>query len=468
MFIARENELNELRSLANHQRFEFLVMFGRRRVGKTELLRQLSKEYDTLFYSAQIKNAPINLSDFSDKITEHFHLGTGLSFASWEKAFEFISNNQKERLIVIIDEFPFLANGNPTILSTLQHIIDHNWKNKNLFLILCGSAVSFMEKEVLSAKSPLYGRRTAMMEVKPFDYYDASLFTPNLDDETKAIVYGAFGGIPKYLELYDPSLSLKDNLLQNILKTTSYLFEEPDFLLRTELRETAVYNSILEAMAMGNAKINDISSQIHEENTKTVKYISVLNQLRIVQREVPATEDIHKSKKSIYSFKDNFFRFWYSFVFPHKQEIELLGAELTYSYVENGLSSYMGLIFEKMCQDYLLRCIRSRKIDFIPEHMGKWWGANPYRKDEKGRPKQDDIDILMYNKECCLLGECKFTNEKFRYEDYTALVEISQMFKQERKSYYLFSKRGFDQRILKEAEMDTRIVLVELKDLYQV
>ncbi len=468
MFIAREKEMQTLIQMAESNKFEFMVIYGRRRVGKTELLNQLAKKYKTLFYSAQEKNDAMNLLSFSERTAEYYHLGKGFYFSSWENAFEFIGNQEEERLILIIDEFPFIALENPTIMSILEHIIDHNWSKKNIKLILCGSSISFMEKEVLSSKSPLYGRRTGSMEIKPFDYYDASLFTENLSAETKAYIYGIFGGIPKYLELYDADDTLKKNIESQILKNTSYLFEEPTYLLKTELREISVYNSILEALANGNAKISEIANQIHEENTKTSKYINVLNQLRITEKIVPATEEIAQSKKTLYQFQDNFFHFWYRFVFPHKQEIELFGEEIGYQFIENNLNQYMGSIFEKMCMEYLIRLVKKGQLSFIPQHIGKWWGANPYRKNEKGYPMQDDIDILMYNKDYCLLGECKFKNENFKVEDFMILTERAKMFHQEHKLYYLFSKKGFDKKLIQIADENTHVHLITLDNLYSI
>lgn len=468
MFIAREKEMQTLRNLADSNQFEFLIMYGRRRVGKTELLNQISKEYHTLFYSAQKRNDSMNLLSFSKQVSQFFLQGNTLSFETWSHAFEYIGNNVKERILVIIDEFPFLAEENYTIMSMLQHVIDHNWKSKNIMLILCGSSISFMEKEVLSAKSPLYGRRTASMEILPFDYYDASKFTPDIDNEVKACIYGIMGGIPKYLELFDSKKSFQDNVKNNILKNTSYLFDEPEFLMRTELRETGIYNSILETIANGNAKVSEISDHIHEENTKTSKYLNVLCKLRILERLIPATEDINRSKKTLYVFNDLFFRFWYSYIFPNKQQIELFGEDSIYPEIESSLSGYMGLVFEKMCHEYLIRLIQNKKIDFIPKRIGKWWGVNPYRKDSDGRYVQDDIDILAYNDRTCLLGECKFTNEKFKYKDLVALQEISQIFHQERKLFYLFSKIGFDSKVIEEANKDSRVHLVTLEDIYNL
>lgn len=465
MFIARENEMRLLRQIAESDHFELLVMYGRRRVGKTELLNQLSKEYKTLFYSAQEKNDAMNFDSFSKKVKEYFNMNEGIQFSTWEVLFNIIGE-QADTMILIIDEFPFLALENPSLMSILQHVIDHNWSKKKIKLILCGSSISFMEKEVLAYKSPLYGRRTYSMEVRPFDYYDSSLFTKNVDSITKSLIYGILGGVPKYLSLYDEKKDFEFNLKELILKPNSYLYNEPNYLLRTELRETSVYNSILEAIALGNSKLSEISGHIHEDTSKTSKYLNVLDQLKIVERIVPATEDIHKSKKSLYQFQDNFFKFWYRFVFPNTQTLELFGEEAVFPKIIEQLNSYMGLVFEKMCSDYLIREVRKGKMPFIPEKMGKWWGMNPYRK-ENNKPVVDDIDILLLSKECVMLCECKYTNELFKYKDYLALKEISGLFHQEKKYFTLFAKTGFDERIINEVKNNNMIRLITLDELYK-
>ena len=253
-----------------------------------------------IFFSAQEKNDSLNLSDFSKAIQQYFddnHYGT---FDGWESATEYISNRiGDERLLIIIDEFPFIASENPSIKSIVQHTIDHTWKTKNIFLILCGSSVSFMEKDVMDYKSPLYGRSTAQLEVLPFDYYDSSRFFPGFSNIEKLIAYGILGGIPCYLENFDDHKSIQNNLEERILRTGAFLKEEPQVLLRMELREPAVYNSIFEAIASGSSRLNDISGKIHEESQKCSKYLSTLRSIKLIDKVTPSGED-ENSRKTLY------------------------------------------------------------------------------------------------------------------------------------------------------------------------
>ncbi|MGN1296104.1 MAG: ATP-binding protein, partial [Bacilli bacterium] len=280
--IGREKELQQLDSLYESNHFEYLVMYGRRRVGKTTLLQEFSKHTNSIFYPAREKNDTLNLEDFSKTVQLHFDHTYIASFQSWTAAFDYISKKVTDRTAIIIDEFPYIVQENPTIKSILQHTIDHDWKNKNIFLILCGSSVSIMENEIMGNKSPLHDRQTSTLEIKPFDYYESAAFFPDYSNEHKLISYGILGGIPRYLEAFNPKIDIQTNIASNIIKEGSYLYEEPDNLLKAELRETNIYNSILSAIASGRNKIIEIANYIHEDKAKVAKYLLILQTLRLV------------------------------------------------------------------------------------------------------------------------------------------------------------------------------------------
>ena len=202
--IGRMQEMNQLERMYTSERFEFMVMYGRRRIGKTTILQEFSKTHKTIFFSAQEKNDALNLQDFSRLVQEYFDGNFISNFANWEDALNYLGRkSQDKRIVLIVDEFPFLAETNPSIKSILQHKIDHDWKDRNLFLILCGSSVSFMLDDVMGYKSPLYGRSTGSMEVQPFDYLESAAFFPNYSEEEKLIAYGILGGVPRYLNAFD-------------------------------------------------------------------------------------------------------------------------------------------------------------------------------------------------------------------------------------------------------------------------
>lgn len=239
--IGRVQEMNQLERMYTSARFEFMVMYGRRRIGKTTILQEFSKTHKTIFFSAQEKNDALNLQDFSRLVQEYFDRNFISNFANWEDALNYLGRkSQNQRTVLIVDEFPFLAETNPSIKSILQHKIDHDWKERNLFLILCGSSVSFMLNDVMGYKSPLYGRSTGSMEVLPFDYLESAAFFPNYAEEEKLIAYGMLGGVPRYLNAFDPGRSLRENLISEILAEGAFLNDEPQTMLRMELREPPV------------------------------------------------------------------------------------------------------------------------------------------------------------------------------------------------------------------------------------
>lgn len=464
MFKGRKKELEFLDELYNSEKFEFLVLYGRRRVGKTELLKEFTKNKKSLFFSAQEKNDSLNLLDFSKCAQNYFEDNCFGSFSDWEAALNYITSKQsEEKLVIIIDEFPFIAAENESIKSIFQHTIDHQWKNKNIFLILCGSSVSFMESEVLGAKSPLYGRSTAHLELKGFDYFESSLFFPEYSNEEKLLAYGILGGIPCYLQTFDSSKSIEKNIAREILREGSFLKEEPNFFLKQELREPAIYNSIFEAIADGSSRINEISTKIHEENQKCSKYLGILQTIRLVKKAVPCGED-ESSRKTIYKITDNYFAFWYHFLFEKKSYYELLGPEDSAKEIlePQNFFSYFGLVFESICLEYMLRLAKNRKLPFIPAKYGKWWGNNPERKC------QDDIDVLLIDNknEKYIFCECKFKSEAFGKAEMEDMLSRKSIFSNAKETYfYAFSKSGFSDYV-KENSAANNITLVTINDLF--
>ncbi len=461
--IGRSSEINILNSLYNSSKFEYLVMYGRRRVGKTTLLQDFAKDKNAVFFPAQEKNDALNLQDFSKMIQMRLDGMFISSFEGWKEAFEYIDKKVSERTLIIIDEFPFIAEENPTIKSILQHIIDHQWKkNKNIFLILCGSSVSFMESDIMGNKSPLHDRQTSSMEVVPFDYFESSLFYPSYTNEQKLIAYGILGGVPRYLEAFDDTVSIEENISKNIIKKGSYLNEEPSNLLKAELRDPNVYNSILSAIAGGKNKVQEISDYIHEDKSKVSKYLVTLQTMRLVEKKVPCGEG-EVSRKGIYKLTDNFFRFWFRYEFTNNAYYEMLGADAASKEIMDGINDYMGDAFEGICMEYFMRKAKKKELPFVPFHMGKWWGNNLHIK------AQDDVDILMIDKtgKKGIFVECKFTNSQMPHSEYEDLKTAMLAFPNiEDKYIYFISKSGYEKSVIRHAAEDGAILL-GLDDLFK-
>ena len=460
--LGRLEELSYLNELYESHKFEFLVMYGRRRVGKTTLLQEFSKQTNTIFFPAREKNDALNLEDFSKTIQLHFDQQFISSFKSWEDAFSYIGNKTNKRTALVIDEFPYIIEENPSVKSLLQHAIDHSWKNKNIFLILCGSSVSVMENEIMGRKSPLHDRQTATLEITPFDYLESSNFFPKYSNEDKLIAYGILGGIPRYLEAFDTNKSIQENITSKIIRNGAYLYEEPDNLLKAELRETNTYNSILSAIANGRNRIIDIANYIHEDRTKVSKYLSILQTLRLIEKRVPCGEN-EKSKKSIYVIKDNFLKFWFRYEFTNNAYYAMLGPKDAASEIMRDISNLMGEVFEGICKEYLIHQAKRRQLPFIPFAIGKWWGNNPVIK------AQDDVDVLAIDRsgKKAIFMECKFTSSPMPYEEYVDLINATKSFPNIEESYlYFVSKSGYTESVKRQAKIDGAILLT-IDDLFE-
>lgn len=461
--IGRKKELNHLNELYESNAFEFLVMYGRRRVGKTTILQEFAEHSNSIFFPAREKNDALNLEDFSKVVQYHFDHNFIASFSSWEDAFNYISSKVEQRTTIIIDEFPYIIEENSSIKSILQHVIDLSWKNKNIFLILCGSSVSIIENDVMGRKSPLHDRQTSSLEIKPFDYLESSAFFKNYTNEEKLLTYGILGGIPRYLEAVDSNISIKKNIETKIIRNGAYLHEEPDNLLKAELREINVYSSILSAIANGRNKIIDIANFIHEDRTKVAKYLITLQTLRLIEKRVPCGEP-ETSKKSIYVIKDNFFKFWFRYEFTNNSYYAMLGAKEASKEIMDDISNLMGDAFEDICKEYIIRLAKQRKLPFIPYHLGKWWGTNPVIK------AQDDVDLLAIDKtgKKAIFIECKFTSQPMPYDEYEDLVTATKAFPNiEEKHLWFISKSGYTKSVVEQAKKD-HATLLTIDDLFNL
>lgn len=459
MFIGRQQELNTLRKLYNSGKFEFAVIYGRRRVGKTALISEFTKDKATIFFTGVETNAKQNLDNFSRCIMEY---STGIaadsSFASFQSALEYVFELAKsKRIVLVIDEYPYVARASKSLASTLQLLIDKNKDSSKLFLILCGSSMSYMEDHVLAYKAPLYGRRTAQLKINPFDFFEACHYFTRFSDTDKALAYGIVGGTPQYLTLIDDSLSIEENIKNTHLNPTSSIFEEPNNLLKQEVREPAIYNAVITAIATGCSKMNEISNKIDEDTSVCATYIKNLITLGIVKKESPYGEK--SSRKTIYSIEDNMFRFWYRFV-PENTSIISRGAtDLAYKRIAPELSSYMGGVFEEICKQYLWKLLLDGKCAVSFSDLGRWWGTNP------GTRAQEEIDIMGTDKDSALFAECKWTNEKVDLGVLETLAERSNLFHYKQRHFYLFAKTGFTKGCMDKAAEMGNVTLIEYAEM---
>lgn len=463
MFYCREEELGIMNRRYEKGRFECIVIYGRRRVGKTALINEFCKGKPVIYFSALNASSQENLEALSKAIyiCENPDSTNAPAYHSYADALDAITvMAAQRRLIFVIDEYPYLAKAEKSISSRLQHIIDHQWQEGKLYLILCGSSMSFMNTQVLGYESPLYGRRTAQLKIQALNYREITAFYPKLSVQDQAFLYGVTGGIPHYINKLDVEESMDEAILENLFNPSSYLFEEPENLLKQELREPAIYNSVISAIAGGASRSNEISTRVRLESGVCAKYLKVLLDLGILKKETPITEK--PGKKTIYAVDDNFFRFWYRFVPRNIPIISAGRMQLVYHQaVKRFYPDYMGLIFEKMCQEYLLRY--ARKLPFMLNDVGQWWGT-----DSKTR-KEVQIDIVGTSVEGneYLVGSCKYRNEKIGTEELELLRRYAFVFRKNGTfHYYIFSKGGFTEALL-AAQKRGEVTLLTLEDLYR-
>ena len=365
---------------------------------------------------------------------------------------------EKKRLILAIDEYPYVARSSKSLASTLQLLIDKYKDTSQLMLILCGSSMSYMEDEVLAYKSPLYGRRTAQMKIFPFSFDEACRYLKNYSDEDKALAYGIVGGTPQYLLQMDDRLSIEDNIKNTYLNPISFLYEEPTNLLKQEVREPAIYTAIITAIAVGASRMSDISNKVGEDSNICANYLKSLINLGIVKKETPYGEKT--SRKSIYSIEDNMFRFWYRFV-PNNNSVIMRGAaDIVYRRIEPQLSEYMGAVFEEICKQYLWKLLLDGNSPVEFSELGRWWGNDPIEK------KQTEIDIMgEQDKQTALFGECKWTNEKVDLGVLETLIKRSKLFSYINVHLFLFSRSGFTKGCIDKANELGNVSLVTYADM---
>lgn len=467
IFIGRKKELKLLEELYNSQKFEMLILHGRRRIGKSYLLNHFSKKYqnNTVFFTADKSAEKSNVKGFCEELNNVLKFGTFLnSFETWKDVFSFFKDIElKQRLVIIIDEFTYLHSSNPAFDSILQNAIDRVLKQKNIFLILCGSEVSTIEDIIDDSTKPLYGRKTAELKLEPFSYLEAKEFFPKYSNEEALTVYSILGGTPLYLSLFDDSLSIRENIIKNCLSTTGYLFNEVENLLRMELKETSFYKNIMLAINSGASNLNTIRDKVGEDSAKISKYISVLINLGYIKKEIPCGEK-DRIRNTLYSISDNYFAFYFAFIFKHRNILNgFISPEIFYEkeMTNEKLNAFIGKRFEDICKVYLKQQFYLGKMPFYPQEIGRWWGNNPILK------KQEEIDILALDDENAIICECKYTNEKFDLKQLKDLEQSALCINKENKSFIIFSKSGVTTKVEELIIDDSNYKVLTIEDLYR-
>lgn len=416
MFIGRETELGFLEERYHSARAELIVLYGRRRIGKTELLRQFAKGKEVVFYACTECTAAEQLARFSKRL-----LASGMSaaryvssFGDWEQAFRSVAELPGERKLLIVDEFPYMAASQPSVPSILQNLWDEFLAHENVMVILCGSSLSFMERELLAEKNPLYGRATGIYRLRPLSFAEARLFFPRSSFNEQLIYYSILGGIPHYLRQLSPEAGVAENIIKQILTPGSVLYSETEFMLHQELRETSVYNVIIEAIAQGATSLNVISERTGLGGTKISSYLKNLMELGLVEREFSVLASAREKAargKGLYRLSDAFFRFWYAFCCANVSELAMGEGEALYRYqLEPRLSEFVAPVFEKISIEALRRLNAKEALPFHFLRVGRWWDKVTHLEGGQRRTVAEEIDIVAMDAsgDHYLLCECKY------------------------------------------------------------
>ena len=456
-FIGRQEELSKFENRYRSANAELVFLYGRRRVGKTEFLRKFADDKEAFFFTAIESDDNEQRERFKQRMLSFGFDGEPSSLNDWEGIFRNLKKlKSKGKILVVIDEFQYVFMGKRAIASILQNVWDEYLSKENVMLVLCGSAMSFIENKVLGSKNPLYGRATAIFKMKELTFEEASQFFPGYSLNEKIAAYSILGGIPFYLKQFSPELSIAENIRQNILSRETILYNEVEFMLKQELRETATYNTIISAIALGNTKLNEISQKTQIEITKVNVYLKNLTDLNIVVKEYSISETIKKSanvQNGLYKISDKFFRFWYRYVYSNREDIETGNTEyLAQEVAENASTVYAALCFEELCIEYIRKLNAKRELPFTAKQIGRVWA------------KGFEIDVGATDGRSMLLGECKWTNSPVGVDVLNDLKEKIGSNKElagyERYVLYLFSKSGFTPALKEEAERGGVVLIV--------
>jgi AAA+ ATPase superfamily predicted ATPase len=460
-FIDRFSEKEKLEKEYKKKGSSFVVLYGRRRLGKTTLIKEFIKDKNALFFMASEELESQNIDKLKELVADFCdnNMLRNAKITNWEDLFEtFIKHDTKEKKILVIDEFQYLSKKNSAFPSIFQRIWDEYFENENVMLILCGSIINMMENQILNYGSPLYGRRTAQIKLKQIKFKYYSEFFIGLSDQELIELYSVTGGVPKYIELFDGNGNIYDMISENILNRESFLYEEPNFLLSKEVYEIGTYFSIIKTIAQGNHKLSKIASNLSISQSSISGYLKTLSDLDIIKREVPITEkNPEKSKKGLYIIKDNYIEFWFKFVYPYMSYIEMDKLKYVESKIkQNIIDNHISYVYEDIAQETLLEYATTEEIGFEILKIGKWWNSDT------------EIDIVAINDDTkdIIFGECKYTKNKVGVDVFYNLIEKSKKvdwnLKNRRAKYVIFSKNGFTDNLIDLSKENNNIMLFEV------
>lgn len=459
-FVDRKSEMETLQNEYDRKGSSLVILYGRRRVGKTTLISEFIKDKEALFFLASEESEVQNRNVFKDKVADFTgnSLLKNAEVKSWDVIFKAVIDTEFERKpVVVIDEFQYIGKSNPAFPSIFQRIWEELLKNKSIMVILCGSLISMMESQTLSYNSPLYGRRTAQIRLKqiPFRYYHE--FFPEKTRRQLIEMYSVTGGVPKYIELFSENRDIFRSIQTCVVNRSGYLYDEPHFLLQQEVSEVGSYFSVMKAIAAGNSKLSAISAMLEVKSTSLTKYLKTLIDLELLERQVPVTEDNpEKSKRGLYKIKDNYIRFWFAFIYPNMSFIENGNDDIVMNQIKNNLlSRHTSFVYEDVCRERMWDLNAREVWPFHFSKIGRWWDGK----------NEIDIAALDPDGKNLILGECKYwqkpvgMNILYELEQKSASVG----WKRENRHiwYVLFGAAGFTEELKELAKIRDDLLLFD-------
>ncbi|MFW5704887.1 MAG: ATP-binding protein [Nanoarchaeota archaeon] len=449
-FYGREEELKILEQTFSRKKSELFIIYGRRRVGKTTLCLNFIKNKTGAYFLASQQKEEHNIENFKKTLIESLNDETINSLKNnFEDIFRYLASLNKE-MIIVIDEFPYLIKENKSIVSVFQRIWDLYLEKSKVSIILSGSSISMIKDEILSAKSPLYGRRTGQLSLKKLKFKNLHKFYPKYDFENLLKVYSVLDSIPFYLNQFSDKLTFEKNLIENYFSISSILFGEGDFLLKEEFDSISTYKTILTEIARGNTKFSAISSSVGIEQTKLTQYLKNLLNVNLISKRIPFGEKEQKSKKSRYELKDNFLKFWFKFTTEYSYLVEENRPDLVVKRLDNTFSEYLGKIFEDVAREYL-------KENYNVVKCSSWWTRQDLEIDIVGEDVENNVFYVC---------EAKWRNRKQTLKDLEELKEKSKYLELgENVKFVIFSKSGFKDNLLEFAKNNENLILIDKTSL---
>lgn len=443
----------------------FVVIYGRRRIGKTTLIKQFIKSKTAFYFLATKEVESQSMKRFAGVIarTTGNSVLQKAAFSDWLDLFQAVADYKpNEKKVLVIDEFPYLVKVNDSFPSILQNAWDEILKDSNVMLILCGSLISMMKKHALSYESPLYGRRTAQMRIAPLPFTTV-YENQKLSFEEAAEQYSITGGVPKYMEFFSDGQPLYEQIKENVLSKNGFLYEEPNFLLTDEVQVPTNYFSIIKVIADGNHKLGMIAGILGLETSALTPYLKTLSELGFIEKQVPVTEkNAEKTRKGLYFISDNFLRFWFRYVYPYKGELEIDNMQISLDELDKDFKEkFVAFAYKDICKEIFARLCSDKAIDFTPSKIGSYW-----LNDKSGNTQIDVMAVDTVNKRL-FAGECKYHNQPIDADVYFELVkkvdnsaEIKSAFKGYTVIYGVFSKSGFTSRMTDISNSNPNLFLI--------